>query len=78
MLIARKKEMGDIKALHLPGRDGGLGISGQENSVVKRYFLWKVQSGWVWVEWSACLRGSWGRWVMRAEINGRLSWNILF
>lgn len=45
-----KKEMGDIKVLHLPSRDGGLGISGQENSVVKEgiYFgKWKVVGyGW--------------------------------
>ena len=34
MLTARK-EMGDVKVLHLPGRNGGLGISSQENSVVK-------------------------------------------
>ena len=47
---------------------------------VTGYSLWKLESGWVWLEWNACQRGGWGQWVVRAEINGRQleRWNISF
>ena len=42
--------MGDVNVLHLPGRNGGLGISSQENSVVKEGIFFGKWLGMAGVE----------------------------